>query len=162
MYSNVQKISFPLLGPGHLWYGFVWWLKGCYHLLVPRIIAKSELFSVLLCHQIWLWFYNICICIVAASFVCLHLSLNILPFSPSLPSILTGNFQGSNSRLNVHRQNPHEAPFYSSSRARMQKLALASNYCCFISHVPIEPSNTSLEQQFVLTLSLSLFLFFHL
>lgn len=162
MYSNVQKVSFLLLGPGHFYYGFLWWLKGCYHLLIPRIVTKLELFSILLCHQIWLWLCNLCIYIVAASFVSLHLLLNILPLFPSLPSILIGNFQGSSSHLNVHRQNPHEAPFYSSNRAPIRKHTPASDYCCFISHIPIEPSNTSLEQHFVLTPSLSLFLLFHL
>lgn len=93
-YSNDQNVSSLLLRPGH-----------------PHL----ALFSILLCHQIWLWFYNICISIAPASLVSLHLC-KYFTVSP-LPSILMGNFQSSSSHLNVHRQNSHEAPFYSSDRA---------------------------------------------
>lgn len=87
---------------------------------------------------------NSAFCIVSASFFSLHLSLHVLHPFPSLPPILIAIFQHSSSHLDVHRWNPHEAPFYSSKQTWIQKHVPASDHHCFISHIPIEHSNTSL------------------
>lgn len=115
-------------------------------------------FSVCLCHQIGLWMCTLCICIKAASFASLHLSECFTLFS-SLPSILVEIF-GTAALIWMCIDEIHKKAFfffYSSNRTQIQKHAPAWDYCCFISHIPIEPSNNCLEQQSVLTPSFLLF-----
>lgn len=150
--------SHSLLFLDHLIYGYIWELK-CYQICVQMAVSWLAIFSVLLYPQMRMPLCNVCICIVIASFVSVHPLFTC--FALFLPPILIVNFHGSSSHLNVHRWKSHEAPFYSSNVALIQKHSPATDYHWFISHISIKPSNTRLEE-FVLTPPLSLFLPFHL